>query len=267
MEETRALVERLFSIEKRVPPALARQLVARRAEAEPLLRAIIDDDALFDEGSRGDGWAPLHALELLGAMKATAALPRMLQLLAEADAETLAYNRAYFAIRDLGALALEPCLAAYTAATDEEVRQSLATVIAELGIRDERIFTLLVDRLATDLELGPSSLAEYGDPRALPHLVRALDAYQFVRADRPFSNEAVIELCASIEELGGQLTDAQLAKRERALAQRRRYRDEVLDDVSDGDEDAPPPGRNDPCWCGSGKKYKKCHLVADADAR
>jgi len=26
---------------------------------------------------------------------------------------------------------------------------------------------------------------------------------------------------------------------------------------------APPPGkklgRNDPCWCGSGKKYKRCH--------
>ncbi|HXB72355.1 MAG TPA: SEC-C metal-binding domain-containing protein [Candidatus Acidoferrales bacterium] len=25
----------------------------------------------------------------------------------------------------------------------------------------------------------------------------------------------------------------------------------------------PRPGRNDPCWCGSGKKYKKCHLDAD----
>lgn len=23
------------------------------------------------------------------------------------------------------------------------------------------------------------------------------------------------------------------------------------------------PGRNDPCWCGSGKKYKKCHLGTD----
>jgi hypothetical protein len=22
----------------------------------------------------------------------------------------------------------------------------------------------------------------------------------------------------------------------------------------------PKLGRNDPCWCGSGKKYKKCHL-------
>lgn len=23
------------------------------------------------------------------------------------------------------------------------------------------------------------------------------------------------------------------------------------------------PGRNDECWCGSGKKYKKCHLISD----
>jgi SEC-C motif len=27
---------------------------------------------------------------------------------------------------------------------------------------------------------------------------------------------------------------------------------------------APKIGRNDPCWCGSGKKYKKCHLGKDA---
>jgi tetratricopeptide (TPR) repeat protein len=25
------------------------------------------------------------------------------------------------------------------------------------------------------------------------------------------------------------------------------------------------PGRNDPCWCGSGKKYKRCHLRADSE--
>ncbi len=23
------------------------------------------------------------------------------------------------------------------------------------------------------------------------------------------------------------------------------------------------PGRNDPCWCGSGKKYKHCHWAED----
>jgi len=31
------------------------------------------------------------------------------------------------------------------------------------------------------------------------------------------------------------------------------------------DREAPgaKPGRNDACWCGSGKKYKKCHLGED----
>jgi len=26
------------------------------------------------------------------------------------------------------------------------------------------------------------------------------------------------------------------------------------------------PGRNEPCWCGSGKKYKRCHLSSDQAA-
>lgn len=26
------------------------------------------------------------------------------------------------------------------------------------------------------------------------------------------------------------------------------------------------PGRNDPCWCGSGLKYKRCHLRSDQQA-
>ncbi len=26
-------------------------------------------------------------------------------------------------------------------------------------------------------------------------------------------------------------------------------------------------GRNDPCWCGSGKKYKKCHMHSDMESR
>jgi len=30
-------------------------------------------------------------------------------------------------------------------------------------------------------------------------------------------------------------------------------------------EEAKRLGRNDPCWCGSGKKYKKCHYEADRE--
>jgi methionyl aminopeptidase len=29
---------------------------------------------------------------------------------------------------------------------------------------------------------------------------------------------------------------------------------------------SPPPGRNDACWCGSGRKYKRCHLAPDRAA-
>ena len=29
----------------------------------------------------------------------------------------------------------------------------------------------------------------------------------------------------------------------------------------------PKLGRNDPCWCGSGKKYKRCHMESDARKR
>jgi preprotein translocase subunit SecA len=30
---------------------------------------------------------------------------------------------------------------------------------------------------------------------------------------------------------------------------------------------AQQPGRNDPCWCGSGKKYKQCHMRQDAESQ
>ena len=32
-------------------------------------------------------------------------------------------------------------------------------------------------------------------------------------------------------------------------------------------EPKPTPGRNEPCHCGSGKKYKQCHLEKDEAAR
>jgi tetratricopeptide (TPR) repeat protein len=51
--------------------------------------------------------------------------------------------------------------------------------------------------------------------------------------------------------------------------------DEDEDEEEEEEEDAEfvrpraarvKPERNDPCWCGSGKKYKKCHLAEDEEA-
>ena len=32
------------------------------------------------------------------------------------------------------------------------------------------------------------------------------------------------------------------------------------------EQTSPRPGRNEPCYCGSGKKYKQCHLLQDEAA-
>ena len=37
--------------------------------------------------------------------------------------------------------------------------------------------------------------------------------------------------------------------------------------ISDYNERLKTTGRNDPCPCGSGKKYKKCHLAEDEAAK
>jgi hypothetical protein len=41
--------------------------------------------------------------------------------------------------------------------------------------------------------------------------------------------------------------------------------DRMLGVFAEKDPAAPAakPGRNDDCWCGSGRKYKKCHLPED----
>jgi HEAT repeat protein len=46
-----------------------------------------------------------------------------------------------------------------------------------------------------------------------------------------------------------------------------RYRAEQLKqlEVSNSLRTPPRPGRNAPCWCGSGKKYKQCHLRHDQE--
>ncbi len=56
-----------------------------------------------------------------------------------------------------------------------------------------------------------------------------------------------------------------------ALSRKARRRHGNLEPTAGGSQQQKPvtrtikPGRNDPCWCGSGKKYKNCHLVQDEE--
>ncbi|OJH36102.1 hypothetical protein BON30_35935 [Cystobacter ferrugineus] len=119
--------------------------------------------------------------------------------------------------------------------------------------------------LAEEPFLGAVNLSAYGDARALEPLSRALDAYELEDdvAD-VFAQQTVLELGFAIRELGGTLTEPQQEKLESA----RRLREEWNETIdrwrgSVPERRDPRPGRNEPCWCGSGVKYKKCHLGED----
>ena len=145
------------------------------------------------------------------------------------------------------------------------VATALPRSLAALRIRDDRILAALCEQLALDPEIGASDLAKYGDRRALEDLVRAYDGYQIIDTDHPFANQALTEIRAAIEDLGGTLTPTQERKYVQAMEPYERWRRQHAAARSTPSRPARRelPGRNDPCWCGSAQKYKKCHLEVD----
>lgn len=108
--------------------------------------------------------------------------------------------------------AVERVLSAHAATTSADYREALADVLSGLGMRDPRIFDILLRTLDTSVDLGAGLLVEYGDPAAVPFLAAALDGAVLDEDDGLLANQDVIELAAAIEDLGGALTEEQERK-------------------------------------------------------
>jgi hypothetical protein len=261
-----ASVQRLFQAGERLRTSVRESILAHGGAAIPALIAIIEDDDLSLEDARGGGWAPAHAAVLLGELRASAAIEPMLAALARTEGDDYLHGALIRSLSSLGADVVDPALRTHASSTQPETREAVLTILARLGVRDDRILALLLDELAAEPVLGAGDLADYGDPQALPALARALDDHVIDEEPSVLANQALVELAAAIERLGGELTTAQADKLDHGMALaevwRAAYRAE-----------APPPpavrierpGRNDACWCGSGTKYKKCHLRSDEE--
>jgi hypothetical protein len=202
-------------------------------------------------------------------MRISAAIGPMLRALAETDPLDMLRDAILASLPKIGEPVIEPALRAYAEDDDRAFRVNVGSILARIGVLDDRIFAVLMEQL----EISPShagDLAQYGDDRALPYLSRAFDAYALRDSDSPFANQDLVELQAAIEELGGTLTSRQLAKYRKAREPWERWRrqlDAALESRTPVERPARPrPGRNEPCWCGSSKKYKRCHLDADENA-
>jgi hypothetical protein len=274
-----ALVRDLRAQEGALPEALRQQCLAAGAAMVPALIALLEA-GLADDQAAPEG-ALFHAVDLLGALGEARAVPILLRCLEHDDLFDGLAPPAAAALRTLGPAALEGCLAAYAMTTHEAFRDRLAGVMSRCGVHDERLYACLIETLRRTPELGANYLAEYGEARALDVLAHTFDTLPLRDEATPLANHVFIELRAAIEDLGGQLTAAQHQKFEAADAARRRWVAQMpwavdppaapawrtpLRATSVTGTRPPIPsgtrklGRNAPCWCGSGKKYKKCHL-------
>lgn len=260
-------VAELAECEDAVPTGLQERIMAD-PEVVPRLIEIIEAETDEPKGE----WLPLHATDLLAELRDARAAAPLVRLLCSLDDDDSLGGRVMSAIHELGPAAVES-LAEKLAERETGHPWTLVDVVARLGIRDDRFFNALLAELEASPDFIAGCLVEYGDARALSDLHRVLASRPL--ADNPLRNHAILELASAIEGLGDVLSDAERRKVDEArkgLRDQDLFGDDGFDDEYDEFDGEPHrmpalapkrPGRNEPCSCGSGKKYKHCHWKQD----
>ncbi len=237
----------------------------------PALLEILRDEELAKEGSRGDGWAPIHAAVLLAEGGALEAIGPMLQVFVETSPDELLHETIVGVLPYLGAAILEPVLVVHDEAEDDEVKDECCEMLARCEAQDLRIRARLFAAYERAPELFTPLLGTYGDRAGAALARRTFDRYAKTTTEDGFI--VLRQALDALEDLDAATDDHRAAVRraeERLDKIDRMTRGPLLPPLRPAGAITPAqrrerPGRNEPCWCGSGKKYKRCH--ADADDR
>lgn len=225
-----------------LPEPFSAAVHARPTELGPHLARLIADEALWDSTAPGKGYVPALAAELAEEVRYEGAVPALLKVAEQVEEFTQLGDAAVFALLAIGEPARGGLLNLAERHRNDVESMPFARaveVLAQLP-KDERTWQCLrrgLEEATTLIGLYVSLCGDYGDQRAVYHLNRVLEE----RADLPPLDRQ--EAIDSIDLLGGIPT----AKAVAAAAVGREER------LATGNV-----GRNDPCPCGSGLKYKKC---------
>lgn len=164
---------------------------------------------------------------------------------------------------------LDQILTEFDLCDDADDRILVAQRMLRMRSRDHRILQALLRLVDESPQAGAACVVEYGDAQAVEDLSRALDGLTARPvADCPLCAWGdLVAVAHAIRDLGGKVTAEQQARIDGFLGSdawdrsRRAARAEPA--VRAPAARAARPGRNDPCPCGSGRKYKRCHLAED----
>ena len=244
------------------------RILARGADTAPLLLGILNafgEDLLADT----DDALLVRALALLGEIGDPAALAPVAKFIPLED-ETIngAAHWAFLRIarrRAVESLAIVRNLAAAADPLDIAALAQQLCLMPDLPGRPETLLSLAANLDSFDDADGAALVVLSMLAAAL--IMEGARSPLAASIKTQFGKHLTREARAELKSLRAEVDEA---RREIATELDPTVYDICCDEFEPADEEdqpyvRPEPrlGRNDPCWCGSGKKYKKCHLDAD----
>jgi SEC-C motif-containing protein len=212
----------------------------------------------------------IRAAQLARELRLAAAAPALVRCLERLPPAHPLHHVARTVVPHLGAAAVDALLPALERCGSSEVRVCLAEVLALTPVDDARIRTALVRMLDDDPSKAARFLADRCEWRALPDLVRTVERVLAEPLDCDIcTGEALATLTLAVSVLGSALSPEQTGKIAEVLERAKASWTPVEpmftlpDSLQEHAALGKRPGRNDPCPCGSGEKYKRCCLDAD----
>lgn len=292
--DVRTLIDRMLAAGDLPDPEVLEAILVHGEDAVGPLMEVLE--IALEDPERWDLESLSHVAHLLGSLRAAEAVPLLVRCLREGLVVGVELAEP---LGELGDAAIEPAFAVADDGTVAEDAREAAVYAAGRAVlaapeAEERVASGLRERLAAYLEradaLGEEEfqvaaamtavLAELRDPQDASLLERALtagvyDRWATTEADLRARHEGRTEriLLAETSWLEGYREEFQefLAEshweEDAARAGEARLQEEpplphVLS-MQPQRRTRPDIGRNDPCWCGSGKKYKHCHWAED----
>lgn len=266
--KTELLISEMVSLCLEVPQELAQQ-IASRDDAVSYLRAILQNEKYWHQGGPGDAWAPIHAIHILPLVKTKDALELLLDILRnESDAlgewitESIPTLIAAFgesAIERLKEYILDETLDIY-------VRGSVATALNVIAHQypdkkdDIKSFISKLLEEINDPTLAAffiDELLSFKDQNLLPQIYTA---FENGRIDTNAISYDDVNWVFNLPEERQSYSKfmknpIEHFSKENINYLRKMYYPESKIHTKKTETKI---GRNDPCPCGSGKKYKKC---------
>jgi hypothetical protein len=231
----------------------------------PTLVALVADSR-FLESEEADYWVPLHSWRALQHLM-PAGLHELIGIFDVLAEDDWAHDEIPSVMAAAGSVAMDPLVAYVLDMTNDEFAIPLALQsLVEIGKRQGKLRKPVIERLVYCLQ--HTAKQDQGLNGLIVAELVSLKAVEAMPAILAAFAEDVLDWSVS-----GDLEDVELGMglRTQRDTPRPNYQQPVDDDTEfeDDDEDykplveqviraEPKIGRNDPCPCGSGKKYKKC---------